>query len=371
MAQISQEEHDWLDRSWSFLRRRPLLWIPALVLVGVLVIVFITGQTAAQPFATDPTERGQPLSNPDQHLHSLAIDPAHPGTVYLGSHYGLFTSTNDGHTWPEPRGRFNTLMITGLAVQPADGNVAFLGLEPNGGDFGQNGVYVSTNAGGTFTRVTDPPAIKAPVNRYLLAAGMAPHQWFVVYAGAGLYETDTDGQSWQLLRTLAHGDVLRTLAVTSAGRILIGGTFGVATSIDHGAHWVPSATMTSDTWAIAPSPADAQVLYATDYDGIFRSSDGGATFAHMSAALTPAPFPRLAPSAQHVGTLYALGGGQQVWMSSDGGATWAVRAQLSASNPQYLFVAPNNDQHLYVGFYTPALAISSADGGQTWQILAH
>ena len=81
------EEHDWLDGVGGFVRARP--WVGVIAGAVVVAIIAMLIHAANQPIGTDPTVAGRPLSNPDQHLHTLAIDPSHPGVVYLGSHYGL------------------------------------------------------------------------------------------------------------------------------------------------------------------------------------------------------------------------------------------------------------------------------------------
>src|SRR5207249_1271923 len=75
------------------------LIIPLLV-VWQLINSFVNG--------TDPVVAGRPLSNPHTHLHLVALG-GEPGVVYLGTHYGLFTSTDGGRDWPEPRGTLNTV----------------------------------------------------------------------------------------------------------------------------------------------------------------------------------------------------------------------------------------------------------------------
>ncbi len=366
------DDQDWLDRIWNFTKRRPIIWGPLILVVVVATIAILGSQSAAQPIGTDPIRANQPLSNPEQHLHSLAIDPHDPGTIYLGSHYGLFTSTDDGKTWPEPRGRYNTLMIISLSVQPLTGDVAFIGQDANGGDFGQNGVYCSADGGKSFARAPDPSGVPSPPTRYAIVPGFAAHQWLATYAGAGLYATNDDCQSWTRIYPLVHSDALRTvLALPQSHRLLIGGTFGLKTSIDNGANWATVTSVQGGVWAMVVSPADPRVVYLTADGGIYRSTDGGATFTMISVNVTTAPFPRLAASSQHADTVYALGGQQQVWVTTDGGRDWSLRSTLTLANPQNIFVAPNNDQHIYVGFFTPATVVASMDGGTSWTAIAH
>src|SRR5579862_6205792 len=98
-------------------RRRPF---QVLLLVLLAIPVVVVWQVLNYTYNyTGPTVAGQPLSNPKTHLHLVALG-GQPGVVYLGTHYGLFTSTDGGQTWPQPRGVLNTLMILDMAVNPTD-----------------------------------------------------------------------------------------------------------------------------------------------------------------------------------------------------------------------------------------------------------
>ncbi len=369
-----QDDQDWLDRAFHYLRKRPYLWLPLLIVVLVGGGALYQKFDSTQPIDTDPAVAGRPLSNPDQHLHSLAIDPQHPGIIYLGSHYGLFISTNDGKTWPQPRGALNTLMILSIGINPqATGNIALNGVAPSGGDFGQNGLYVTHNGGTSWTHMHDPSSLPAEPDRYLIAPGTAgPRSWLVIYVGAGLYTTDDDGQHWQLLRApVSDKESQRALWVSPAHphEILLGSNLGLQISQDDGAHWSAAAGIGEGVYAVEGTAADPNVVYAATDSGVYRSQDGGVTFAKMSGLVAVAPFTWLAVSQQHANILYGLVG-EQVWASADGGATWTQQSQLQTSSPSALLVAPDDDQHLYVGFYLPAVAVESLDGGRDWQVIA-
>ncbi len=366
------DDSDWLDHAVAFVRSRPYVWIPGALAVIVAVVLVAQAINPSQPIGTDPTIPGHPLSNQSQHVHSLAVDPLHPGIIYIGSHYGLFVSRDDGHTWPQPRGYLNTVMITSLATSPLQsGDLGLIGISPSGIDFGQNGVYFSRDYGQHWQLAHDPPGIPSSVYRYLIAPGLAsPTDWLVVYSGYGLYETANDGQSWRLLRPQQPNDGEWTVWVSPADpkTIFVGSVLGLVVTHDDGATWRHISGISGGVSAIAASPANSSQIYLSAESGIYRSSDAGQTFTEVSSPVSTASFSRLAVSNQHPNVLYGLVG-QQVWASTNGGVTWNQRASLSASNPMALLVAPNDDQHLYVGFYAPPAVITSLDGGQTWQIL--
>lgn len=366
------EEPDWLDRTVAYLKPRPQIWGSALVAIIVIVVLILHNINLSQPLGTDPTVAGRPLSNPDQHLHSLAIDPVHPGTVYLGTHYGLFTSTNDGATWPEKRGQFNTLMIISMAVSPlAPHTLAILGVEPN---LGQDSVYI-THDGHTWAHAADPSGTSPNTQRYLVAAGSTIHEWFMICDGVGVFRTADDGQTWKLLRAPASNqDDQRAIwqSPTNPQVLLVGGTLGLALSQDGGATWSSIALGSNQqdgVHSIVSSPASPGDVSISADDGVYHSADGGQTWARTSGIVSNAPFTLLTISHQHANILYGLVG-NQVWRSADGGVTWNQQSALQTSFPSALIVAPDNDQHLYAGFYSPPNAVESLDGGQTWHVIA-
>ncbi len=110
-------------------------YLQALLLLLLIIPIFVVWQLLNTRLnSTDPTVAGRPLSNPHTHLHVVAFG-GKAGVLYLGTHYGLFTSTDGGNTWPEDRGALNTMMIMSIAVSPSTG----LGF--------QGGMYFSADGG--------------------------------------------------------------------------------------------------------------------------------------------------------------------------------------------------------------------------------
>src|SRR6202163_2984999 len=96
----------------SMLQKRPARLVVGLLIAAALVTGWMLLNNNAS--STDATIAGHPLSNPHTHLHT--VEPGtRPGTLYLGTHYGMFTSSDDGKTWPQQRGVLNNMMITAIA----------------------------------------------------------------------------------------------------------------------------------------------------------------------------------------------------------------------------------------------------------------
>jgi len=68
----------------------------------------------------NPTNDG--ISNP--YIHTLAMDPKNPDTLYAGSANGAYMSKDGGKTWGEiNNGLLGELIIYSMAVNPQDGTL--------------------------------------------------------------------------------------------------------------------------------------------------------------------------------------------------------------------------------------------------------
>lgn len=373
-TQLDQEDNDWLDNTIAYLRHRPYIWVPAAIIVLVVAYAGFQRLYTTQPIDTDPTVAGQPLSNPDQHVHTLAINPMQPGIIYLGSHYGLFTSTNDGHTWPQKRGILNTLMITALSASHIDPQtIGLVGIEPTGGNFGQDGIYITHDGGATWNRAHDPSGLPAETYRYALyPMTSSNHDWLAIYVGKGVYMSHDDAQTWQLVRAPASNQEAQTVlwnSVTTPAVMLVGSNLNLQLSQDSGKSWHSVDSIPGGVKDIEASSADSKTVYVAADDGVYRSQDGGITFMKVSIPVSTAAFTNLATSLQHPNVVYGLTG-QEVWQSTDGGYTWNQQTMLSTKSPRSIYVAQDNDKHVYIGFYSPAIIASSSDSGVTWSVIA-
>ncbi|HEY6541815.1 MAG TPA: hypothetical protein VIZ18_12795, partial [Ktedonobacteraceae bacterium] len=128
----------------SLLQKRTAQVVVVLFIAGALVTGWLLLNNSVN--STDPAVAGRPLSNPHTHLHTV-VPGVRPGMLYLGTHYGLFTSSDDGKMWPQPRGVLNTMMITAIAISPSQpDDMAVIALLISGVGT-PSGVYISSDSG--------------------------------------------------------------------------------------------------------------------------------------------------------------------------------------------------------------------------------
>jgi uncharacterized repeat protein (TIGR01451 family) len=186
------------------------------------------------------------------------------------------------------------------------------------------------------------------------------------------------------------------LAIRNDGSIILGAAQGGVWTYDAVAGTWTSRTQDTDTQsvgALALAPSDDRVVYlgtgegalsGDSYfgDGIWRSSDGGLTWTHVSATFTGQATSAIAvdpTNPQHVyaATLRGRGGNHRttapaaaafgVYESTDGGATWALRKgttdQLHGATD--LVMDPKDPKTLWASFWGDGI-YKSTDGGLTW-----
>src|SRR5438045_4091659 len=123
--------------------------------------------------------------------------------------------------------------------------------------------------------------------------------------------------------------------------------------------------------ALVIDPQNTRTVYAATGSGVFKTTDGGASWSQASAGL-PGPFVvTLVIDPQNTSTLYAWGSldGVSVYKSTDGGTSWIP---AGSGLPGYgvdllelpgLVIDPQDSQTLYA---TAGKVYKTTDGGESW-----
>jgi photosystem II stability/assembly factor-like uncharacterized protein len=271
----------------------------------------------------------------NQTVTALAIDPAHPATVYAGTDgdavHGtwLLKSTDGGDSW--------TNMVEGLY---------------------ENSPW------------------RQPVNAIAIAgntvyAGLGD-DWTHHGDGGGVFETTDGGETWQPL-TYAVSVSSLEIDPTNSSILFAGTSHGVWWSSDGGSHWatsspgMPSSATVTD---LAIDPTSHSIVYAATSAGLFKSTNGGYSWQQVNDGLPESSAVRsvqLDPT--HPLTLYA-GTEAGVYKSSDGATTWAAANDGLNGSPGQpasvyaLALVPSDPQILYAA--TDAGVFKSTSGATGW-----
>lgn len=295
---------------------------------------------------------------------SIAADPADPtgNTVFVGTHGGLFKTTNGGTSWTDlTLGKLPRLGIGAVALDPADHDRIYLGtgipLLTRSDDAAGTGLYVSTNGGKTWTRGAYTG------HGYGVNAISVSSTGGVFAATAdGLYRSRDKGASWVRVP-------LKTNAAHTAEYTGKYGNFLTDVQVQPGS---PNTVTAAVGYGLGKYRFEDGTL-GSEGNGLYQSTDGGSTFSYLSSTsqLTNAtassdPVGTItlhyssAPGYGHV--LYAVVGdaGKNRGLC-EGGIT-----DPAVSDPVVgLSLAGAVCASIINGFYR------SQDGGQTWSLLAN
>jgi photosystem II stability/assembly factor-like uncharacterized protein len=308
-------------------------------------------------------------SNIGGRVVDMALDPAHPDTLYIATASGgLWRSTDLGATFA-PAWPADLTQAMG-AVAAASNGTLYVGTgeaNPGGGSltYTGTGLYRSTDGGATWTSIglADSGAIG-----HIAIDPRNPERLFVAATGSlfnpggdrGVYRSDNGGESWT--------------------RVLAG------------------ATDTTGATEVLFDPSNPQRMFAIMWDhrrqpnlrsysglgsGVYRSTDGGNTWQRLDSLVPPAADlgrigVGIAPSDPS--RMYAIvgrGPGSSnffdgFYTSPDGGDSWTRlpdNEDLAESQSSYawwfakVWVDPRNSKHVHAAGIA---LLTTRNGGKSW-----
>ncbi|MCC7264145.1 MAG: T9SS type A sorting domain-containing protein [Candidatus Latescibacteria bacterium] len=329
--------------------------------LGTALLLLLSAQAgAAAPVWTVLGPGGGP-----KRFSFIAVDPQDSLSIYAGSSEGIYQSRNGGEQWQQ----LSQWGVESLVVDPQDSQVLYA-RDPQG-------FYKSADRGSTWRR-TDQRIGATPLL-------FDPADSQVLYAGGskGIYRSEDRGETWNPLN---QGVSVGGLAFDPQdSRVLYAGCEeGLYRSADRGSSW--ELICTGRFGLLVIDPVDPQLMYADatrwqphigeSLTTVYKSTDGGKTWAQNGYAPRRATFHALFTCPPGSQSLYAFAGGG-LSRSADKALTWEY---LSA--PYWgmgaLGWTPQKPRAFYAGIENATGAedlnfltqfIRSADGGDTWQEL--
>ena len=333
--------------------------------------------------------------------------PQQPAVFYIGATDGGVWKTDDyGRTWKPITDSLNTGSVGAIAVAPSDPNVIYVGsgegLQRPDLSVG-DGIYKSTDAGRTWAHMglKDAQQIAQILvdprdpNTVLVAALGHPYG---PNAMRGVYRSTDGGQSWHqvlykdentgavdLVYDPSSPDIVFAVLWAARQQPWEGGPYylnlaannGIYRSADGGATWapfgsgMPSAADGLGRIGLGTSASEPRRMYAVvpaeKNGGLYRSDDGGSTWRNINHDQRlwdrDGDFSEVKVDPKNADVVYVVN--VSSWKSTDGGAHFTgFKGAPGGDDPHRIWINPDNTQVMILAGDQGAGV--SVNGGETW-----
>ncbi|NOX62560.1 MAG: hypothetical protein GXP42_11550 [Chloroflexi bacterium] len=293
----------------------------------------------------------------------LRLDPFNRRRLYLAANNGLWLSTDAGLSWRLAGSALDGVTVADVYLHPRQRG-RWLAI-------GAGGVWRTANAGGRWQSLSNglPPASRVqsvvavpgdPRVLLMLNGGALPS----FAAGQPLWRSTNGGRTWlPAMRGLAGVSVQRLLVNPKAPNMVYGlANDGLVRSVDRGRSWrYFHLPVTPRDLAFGAKPGS---LFLATLDGLWHSTDNGESWRPLSLE---GPVQAVANSPD--GDIFAIavrgGEGPTVYRSSDEGAQWQAVAAPPPGEISRLIAHPQTPDFLIALVRWGGIYVSP-DGGFSW-----
>src|SRR6266550_4259883 len=258
-------------------------------------------------------------------IHSLAQSEFNPDVLIAGTFNGIFRSNDSGASWTQ----LPTYSTPGLV------HVESLAIDPRGTDTIYAGTwylpYKTTDGGKTWFSIKN--GIIDDSDIFAIDIDPRDRNHIIASACSGIYETRNAGNNWKKVQGIPSQS-RRTRAIlqhpTIPGVVFAGTTEGFWRSEKGGDadSWMVTTSRQLEINSIAVHPSHPQTVYiGTNNYGVMVSNDGGKTFLPTNSGYSgrfanSILSDREIPNRIYATTINTTTGGGFFFTSDDSGQTW-------------------------------------------------
>jgi len=298
-------------------------------------------------------------------IHAMTQSKFDPKVLLVGSDDGIWISKNSGGDWEKLSSPTMPVNIDSLAIDPRNGTTIYAGTWWR--------AYKSTDSGKTWRLIKDGMIDDSDVFAIDLDPKNPDH--IISSACSGIYESFNAGEKWAKIQGIPSQsrrtrDILQNPAVP--GTVFAATTEGFWLSTNGGKTWSLTTQRNLEINSIAVHPdAPNRIFIGTNNYGMMVSNDGGRNFTQTNTSFTSRFTYSITPDIEQPSRLYALThnvatGGGFFFTSKDSGRSWTRARNLDVGRIRPFVVRQNktNPNQMYLG--TNVGMFSSTDRGESW-----
>jgi photosystem II stability/assembly factor-like uncharacterized protein len=301
-------------------------------------------------------------------VRAVAIDPANPSIVYAGAAGGgIFKSTDGGSHWSAANLGLDSraTIVNAIVIDTITPSTVYAATRV--------GLFKSVDRGATWNAT--------PLMAEVVAVAIDPATPTTLYAATrenGLVKITSAGGSSLLVDSRVQAVVVDPLTPST---VYAGTDSGLFKSSDGGASWSMTSLGAYNIETLAIDPRNPTTVYASvsfqkcqyfddyevcdDYFDLFKSADGGSTWIATEAGLNGSAVYALAIDPVSSDTLYG-GTNVGIFKTTNGGGGWNIVANgLSVTSQSAIAVNPLAPSLVYVGTDERGV-FKTTDAGGLW-----
>jgi photosystem II stability/assembly factor-like uncharacterized protein len=309
-------------------------------------------------------------------VDGLFASASTPDTIWAGlSGEGILRSDNRGATWTPIDGGLLVTFGFSLTVRPSS-NALY-----DGTGFGDQ-FWRSTDQNATWIRTSF--IFTHDSEREVVIDPILPQTLYLSAYGSGVYRSGDDGVTWIRPDSLSSPDSLGNRFVrplvawpSRFGRLLVGAGNGVWETRDGAVTWKSKstglpATVSVRSLAVAAGPVDTLLYVGSEAFGVYRGqyvTPDNISWTPKNNGLTNLFIHELRVDQTSPTTIFA-GTEAGVFKTTDGGETWAPSSNglPAAASVRTIIQEPSHPALLFCGTFGDGV-FESADKGQSWVAL--
>jgi photosystem II stability/assembly factor-like uncharacterized protein len=260
--------------------------------------------------ATFNVDDWQGVSGVNAGVEAVAVSGSNSMVAYAAGNGGVHKTIDGGATWRSVNRRLpsNVPLMKGVGVGGTDGNIALAGSGST--------VYKTTDGGETWARLSFN--FGSDSLRGIAIDKFDPSIAFV-WKRQAFYRSTNGGATWNALLYPSGAETVVSHP-TLPGVIYAGTTGGLLKSTDYGATW--NAILGASAYSISFDHANPSIMYAGGFGVVYKSGPSDTEWAQISPTLRSTPIWAVASDPANPSHVYAAVNFEGIKRTTDGGATW-------------------------------------------------